>query len=215
MPGVADHLNLGMPADRAAAVCVLLHGRGQSPQVMVDAVVQHLEAPGVAWVLPHAAGDTWYQARAVDPLTPQTRAELAQSLTDLGALLAGLPPGAPVLLAGFSQGACLALEHAFVGGRADAVVALTGCRVGAEGDSRPAVLTPGLPVYLSAGQDDPWIPLSAFAQAVVALGQGGARLRADVVPGRAHEVSRAEVTMLGGVLADLAAGRAPGMGTAR
>jgi phospholipase/carboxylesterase len=79
------------------------------------------------------------------------------------------------------------------------------------GDKRPAALPRDLPVYLSAGDDDPWIPVAAFADAVSELGQGGARLRADVFPGRAHEVSTTEIAMLDGILADLAAGRTPAM----
>jgi phospholipase/carboxylesterase len=115
-------------------------------------------------------------------------------------------------LAGFSQGACLSLEHAFSGKAApDAVVAFTGCRVGLAGDARPTALPRNLPVYLSAGDADPWIPVAAFAEAMSELGQGGARLRADVFPARAHEVSRAEIAMLDAILADLAAGRIPTM----
>jgi phospholipase/carboxylesterase len=76
-------------------------------------------------------------------------------------------------------------------------------------DDRAAALPSGLPVYLSAGSADPWIPVAAFAEAAAALGQAEARLRCDVFPGRAHEVSDAEIAMLDSVLTDLAAGHAP------
>lgn len=214
MPGIADHVRLGAPVAEAEALCVFVHGRGQSPEAMDEAVIRHLRTPGVAHVLPRAADGSWYRALAVDPLTETARAELARSLADLAALVAALraeAPGRPLLLAGFSQGACLALEHAFAGGDADAVAALTGCRVGVAGDARPAALRAGLPVYLTAGQDDPWIALPAFAQAAVELGRGGARLRADVFPGRPHAVAPAEIAMLDAMLADLSAGRTPGM----
>jgi phospholipase/carboxylesterase len=182
---------------------------------MDEAVIRRLSATDVAWHLPRAEGKSWYAARAIDPLTDETRGELALSLGGLGKAVEAArqqADGRPIVVAGFSQGACLSLEHAFTGKAApDAVVAFTGCRVGVAGDKRPDALPRDLPVYLSAGDHDPWIPVAAFADAVSELGQGGARLRADVFPGRPHEVSAAEIAMLDAILADLAAGRVPAM----
>ncbi|RUX41050.1 phospholipase, partial [Mesorhizobium sp. M7A.F.Ca.CA.002.09.1.1] len=73
----------------------------------------------------------------------------------------------------------------------------------------------GMPIYLSGGDADPWIPVSAFADAAQSLGRIGASLRADLFPGRGHEVSDAEIAMLGTILDDLAAGRGPRMEAAR
>jgi phospholipase/carboxylesterase len=182
---------------------------------MEDGVIRRLSALGAAFALPRADAKSWYHARAVDPMTAETRDELALSLQGLARLMAdmrGRSGGVPLVLAGFSQGACLSLEHAFTGRAApDAVVAFTGCRVGTAADGRPAALPSGLPVYLSAGSADPWIPVSAFAAAAAELGQAGARLRCDVFPDRPHEVSDPEIAVLDSVLSDLAAGRPPRM----
>lgn len=215
MPGVADILSLGVDPGRAKVLCVFVHGRSQSPEEMEAAVIRRLSARDVAFALPRAEGKTWYNARAVDPLTDTTRAELANSLDGLATVVSDLrarAPGLPLVLAGFSQGACLSLEHAFTGREApDAVVAFTGCRVGVGGDDRHAALPSGLPVYLSAGSADPWIPVAAFAETAAGLGQAEARLRCDVFPARPHEVSDAEIAMLDSILSDLAAGHAPRM----
>ncbi|MCU0801428.1 MAG: dienelactone hydrolase family protein [Rhodobacteraceae bacterium] len=217
MPGIVDTMTLGAAVGRAKVQCIFVHGRNQSPEEMEVAVIRHLSTPDIAFHLPRAGGKCWYHGLAVDPRSDATNAELAQSLADLAAIVRLVRAlGQPVLLGGFSQGACLSLEHAFSGqDSADAVVAFTGCRVGVPGDARPDSLTEGLPVYLTAGRADPWIPLQAFADAAVALGQGGARLRADVFPARGHAVSLAEIAMLDAMLADLAAGRSPAMGAAR
>lgn len=213
MPGVADILTLGVDPAKAKVLCVFVHGRNWSPEETEAAIIRRLSAADVAYVLPRAGDRTWYNARAIDPLTDGTRAELAASLEGLAAAICDLrarAPGLPLVLAGFSQGACLSLEHAFTGTASpDAVVAFTGCRVGVASDDRPSRLGTGLPVYLSAGSADPWIPVAAFAEAVAELGGAEARLRCDVFPGRAHEVSDAEIAMLDSVLTDLAAGRAP------
>lgn len=213
MPGVADILSLGLDPAKAKVLCIFVHGRGQSPEEMEAAVIRRLSARDVAFALPRAGDKTWYNARAVDPLTDMTRAELAASLQGLAAAVAdlrGKAPDLPLLLAGFSQGACLSLEHGFTGeAPVDAIAAFTGCRVGLVSDDRPAALPSGLPVYLSAGSADPWIPVAAFADTAAALGKAEARLRCDVFPARPHEVSDAEIAMLDSVLSDLASGLVP------
>lgn len=215
MPGIAEIVYLGAAPAKAKALCIFVHGRNQSPEEMEAAVIHRLSAPDVAFALPRAQGKTWYTARAIDPLTAETRAELAQSLADLVRLITDLraqAPGKPLVLAGFSQGACLSVEHAFTGHQPpDALAAFTGCRVGLPGDTRPAKLPSGLPVYLSAGSADPWISVQAFAETAAELARAEARLRCDVFPARPHEVSATEIALLDGILADLAAGHSPRM----
>jgi phospholipase/carboxylesterase len=215
MPGIVDIESLGVAPERAKVLCIFVHGRNQSPEEMEAAVIRRLSTPDVAFALPRADEKTWYQARAVDPRTSLANAELARSLDGLAGLVRRLrasAPGVPLLLGGFSQGACLSLEHAFTGQDSpDAVVALTGCRVGVPGDARPASLGEGLPVYLTGGRADPWIPLEALAETAVELGRCGACLRVDVFPDRGHEVAPAEIAMFDRMLADLAAGRLPAM----
>jgi phospholipase/carboxylesterase len=183
---------------------------------MQSHVVARLSAPSVTFILPRGA---WWDARAVDPLTPVARAQLSDALDHLAAVVAAAratAPKQPILLAGFPQGACLAIEYLCAGlPPPDAVVALTGCRVGVPADGRSASAPAGTPVYLSGGDADPWIPLSAFADAAQSLGARGVKLRADLFPGRAHEVSDAEIGMLDAILVDLAAGRPPAMGADR
>jgi phospholipase/carboxylesterase len=220
MPGIADTLRFGADAQRAAVVCVFVHGRNQTPEEMVEGVLSRCSPDtSVSFVLPRAHDKCWYNALAVNPLTPESRGELARSLDDLAALIErerAAAPGKPLVLAGFSQGACLSIEHAFSGRDApDAVLAFTGCRVGTADDARARQLPEGLPVYVSAGSADPWIPLAAFAQGVAEIGAVGAVLRTDVFPGRAHEVCNAEITMLDSVLADVAQSRSPRFGARR
>ncbi|MCR5856302.1 alpha/beta hydrolase [Mesorhizobium sp. J428] len=215
---VSGALHLG-PRTKAQASCVIVHGRGQSPEEMQSHILARLDAPDVAFVLPRAAKGAWYAAKAVDPLTSGTRAALGAALNQLEADVEEAKaayPGLPLLLAGFSQGACLSLEYAFAGlSGVDALIAFTGCRVGRASDDRPASLRNGLPVYLTGSDADPWIPVTAFAEAALELGRGRAKLRADLFPGRGHEVSDAEIDMMRSVLADLAGGQNIGMAAAR
>ncbi|MBB5754918.1 alpha/beta hydrolase [Prosthecomicrobium pneumaticum] len=212
-------LRRGARGTAAKTVCVFVHGRGQSPEEIEAHVLARLAAPAVAFVLPRAPSGAWYEARAVDPLTPVARAQLSAATDHLAAALAAARaelPGLPLLLAGFSQGACLAIEYVCAGlPPPDALAAFTGCRVGVASDGRPEAAPRGLPVYLSGADADPWIPVAAFADAATSLGRAGAQLRADLFPGREHSVCDAEIAMLAGLLDDLAAGRRPRMEAAR
>lgn len=214
---MGDVLHLGTEISQAKTVCVFVHGRGQSPEEMADHVIRHLPK-GHAYVLPRAADGAWYAARAVDSLTDDTRTALHASLCQLRGVIAAAraETAVPLVLAGFSQGACLSLELACTGqDTPDALVALTGCRVGTPQDVRPHALPRGLPVYLTGGDADPWIPVSAFAEAVADLGHQGASLRVDLFPGRGHEVCAAERAMLADILSDLATGSTPRLAAPR
>ena len=212
-------LRLGAQGGGARAVCVLVHGRGHSPEEMQSHILSRLDTPGVAFVLPRAPGGAWYAAKAVDPLTADTRAALSAALDHLAADVAAARaahPGLPLVLAGFSQGACLSLEYAFAGRPApQALVALTGCRVGVPADDRPQSLPPLLPVYLTGSDKDPWIPDTAFAEAALELGLARAQLRTDLFPDRGHEVSDPEIAMLQRVLDDFCTRSATGMAAPR
>ena len=201
---------LGVPPAKAQVICVFVHGRGQTPEAMDAAVISQLSAGQVAYCLPRADSGAWYAARAVDPLTDVTRAELAASCAHLEGVVQAArkaAPEVPLVVAGFSQGACLVLEWLCAGGtQPGAMFAFTGCRVGHLPDfSTPPALN-GMPLYVTGGDADPWIPVAAFADAITSLGLAGAKLRADLFPGRAHEVSPPEIAMLELTLRELAAG---------
>lgn len=201
---------LGADLAAARAICVFIHGRSQTPEDMQAQVIRHLTSTGVAFALPRSPIKSWYAAKAVDALTDETRAQLTAALDGLADLMAAIRvrSQAPLLLGGFSQGACLSLEYAFRGGKMDALVALTGCRVGTPACARPNAGLDHLPTYLTGSDTDPWIPTYAFAQTFEALSLSRAHLRAESFPGRPHVVSAAEIAVLDQMLATVAP-RAP------
>lgn len=210
---------LGSQARKAQVCCVFLHGRGQSPELMAEHVVARLALPGISVLLPRAPEGRWYEVRAVEPLTEAARLQLDHALDAVDAAIDELlRMGVSmdrIVLAGFSQGACLALEYALRRRRPAALVCLTGCRVGYPVEERPQQLD-GLPVYLSCGDADPWIPLAPFLAAAAQLGEAGARLRVDILPGREHVVADSEIEQLQAVLNQVAASeplQTPGCGS--
>jgi phospholipase/carboxylesterase len=208
---VASPIHSGAGSDDAKVICIVVHGRGQSQADMMASVVDRLDVTGARYALPKSEAAGWYAARAIDPLTDQTQAKLQDGILRVADLIAQekrLAPDCPVLLCGFSQGACLGLEllmrHP---GLVDAACLLTGCRVGGPTDDLPTTSLRNLPVYASCGDDDPWIPVDAYERMLATLTRLGARLRTDMFPGRPHEVSDTEISVLAVMLTSLAADR--------
>ncbi|EJT01935.1 alpha/beta fold hydrolase [Rhizobium sp. CCGE 510] len=202
-------LLLGATPEEALVHCVFIHGRTQSPEDMQEQVISRLGTTGVAYVLPRASGNSWYSARATDVLTDATRQQLEKSVAYIRGLVAGLSGGrkypTPLVIGGFSQGACLAMEYAMRHGPwGGAMANLTGCRVGTSRCEKPFADLDGMPVYLTGSDKDPWIPADAMASAAEALARARARLRCDIVPDRAHEVSKHELTAFEAMLSGLA-----------
>jgi predicted esterase len=148
---------------------------------------------------PAPPGRSWYAGRVHDPL-PETFAERERAAEVVDGLVAALAARGHdrVVLAGFSQGACLVADHLLRRpGRPAAAVVWTGAAFGPPGTSWPAPSGPpplaGLPVLLTNGDADAWVPLTA-TEALASLLRGrGADVELRVQPGRGHEVADDEV----------------------
>lgn len=208
-----DVVTAGKPLAEAAGAAVLIHGRGGTAEDILGLG----EAVGVAelaLLAPRAKDRSWYPQSFLAP-REANEPRLSIGLEQVGALLdrlelEGMPPER-VLLLGFSQGACLALEVAARRGRPlGAVAGLTGGLIGARGE-----LTgyegdlAGTPVFLAAGDPDPHVPWSRVEESAAILGKLGARVRLERYPGRPHTVGAGEVEAVRGLAAAMTAGEPP------
>lgn len=195
---LAPVIHHGPRLEDATIAVVALHGRDLGAPNALE-LARRIDAPGVAFVIPEAADRTWYPGSFMAPLaTNQPRLDQALAavdglVRDLGA--SGFDPSRIVLL-GFSQGACLALEwfarHPVqVGG----VIAFTGGLIGPPGTRWAATpRIPGTSVLLTTSDVDTWVPLARVQETEAALTARGARVELDVITGRSHEVSDREIT---------------------
>jgi phospholipase/carboxylesterase len=97
----------GVPLEAARMAALLVHGRDQDEREMLD-VAARLGVAEVAYVLPIAAGRSWYPGRYFDPL-PVNEPWLERALDACDAAVArahraGMPDER-IVVAGFSQGA--------------------------------------------------------------------------------------------------------------
>jgi phospholipase/carboxylesterase len=188
----------GAPLDTAERAVLLLHGRDLGPEHMDEHVVRPLGLGGVAYLAPTAPGRSWYpfgfavRRVANEPALSRALDAVAAALDEIGS--SGFPRSRTYLL-GFSQGACVALEHVV---RHDAdlagLVAFTGALIGAPEEVAPITQSlTGLPVYLSVGEADHWVPRQRTAEAAIALRAAGAEVSFEVFPDAEHVIRAAEI----------------------
>ncbi|HEV8634072.1 MAG TPA: alpha/beta hydrolase [Chloroflexota bacterium] len=187
----------GAPLEGARAAVVALHGRGATAESILE-LAEHLPTPGVAWLAPQAAGNTWYPYPFTAPIS-SNEPFLTSALESVGAVVrrveaAGVPAEKTVLL-GFSQGACLALEYAARNARRyGGVVGLSGGLIGPDGTTwpYPANLA-GTPVFLGCSDVDAHIPRARVEESAGVLARLGGAVTARLYPGMGHTVNEDEL----------------------
>ncbi|MBX5442261.1 MAG: phospholipase [Solirubrobacteraceae bacterium] len=190
----AEEIVAGRPLPACAVAVVALHGRGQDPRRLREQLAVPLGVDGAAVVLPAAPGGTWYPGRYADP-PAANEPWLTRALDACAAALdrvaaAGVPPQRTVL-AGFSQGACVAATLlARRGRRLGGAAILTGAIVG---DPLVEPRLDGLPVVVTCSRRDPWIALADAARTADALTAAGADVRFLPRDDPEHRIAPADV----------------------
>jgi len=202
----------GAPLARAKAAVIMVHGRGASAEDIL-ALADVLAQPDLAYLAPQAAGHSWYPYPFTAPVD-RNEPWLSSALRTIERLLDRLGDSGfsseRVVLLGFSQGACLALEYAARHARRYAgVVGLSGGLIGPEGTPRdyPGSLA-GTPVFLGCSDVDPHIPLARVRESTAVLRRLDAVVSERIYPGMGHGINDDEIGVVRGLLAPLVQTRA-------
>jgi phospholipase/carboxylesterase len=192
----------------AAVAAVLVHGRDQDPDYMLEQVVARLGLDDdVAFVLPRAADRSWYPGRFYDPMEDNEPC-LGWSLAAIEAAVARARGGGRALpsiaLVGFSQGACIVAEHLARSPQPyGAAAILTGALFGRPADRMPVGSLGDLPMFFGIARDDDWIPVDAVRDTVQAFRRAGARCDLHVYDDPEHGINHDEIVAVRSLLTDL------------
>ena len=197
----AEIVHDGAEPSEATRALVLLHGRGATAEGMLDlarALIDGLpDGPdgGESWALiaPQADGGVWYPERFLAPLDANqphldgARALVHRLLDELAA--AGLD-ASRVVLGGFSQGACLALDVAAQRGETfGGLIGFSGGLIGPPGTDFGVQRLDGTPVLLTCHDADPHIPLVRVEETARALARAGADVTTRLYRGALHTIN--------------------------
>ena len=187
-------LHYGAPIVQARRVAIFIHGRGASAEDILG-LAPELRTDDVAYLAPQAAGHTWYPYSFLSPI-PQNEPGITSALGVIARLVdsADLGSGRVVIL-GFSQGACLALEFAARNTRRyAAVVALSGGLIGPPGTPRdyPGSME-NTPVFIGCSDVDPHIPVERVRESAEVFRRMGAAVDERIYPGMGHTINQDEL----------------------
>lgn len=183
----------GPELERARRVVIAIHGRSAT----ADAILRHTEEligsdPEVCIVAPQAPNNLWYGARYNDSrerIGPELTLARAESSAVLQRVLER-SLGAPVLLFGFSQGACLALDlFAEFSDGLSGIAALSGACIGLPEEwPVPRRPNPGTPVLLGASREDPWVSREDIERTAKHFSEAGCSVKLALISGSQHRL---------------------------
>ncbi|CAN5556915.1 dienelactone hydrolase family protein [soil metagenome] len=190
-------LRAGEALESATSAMILLHGRGAGADDILP-LADQIGADGMVYLAPQAAGSTWYPFSFLMPID-QNEPFLSSALATVGRLVstvedAGIPLER-IVLAGFSQGACLACEFAARNAaRYGAVLGFSGGLIGADETPRDySGSLSGTPVFLGCSDIDPHIPLARVETTAEIMDRLGGSVDKRIYPGMAHTINRDEI----------------------
>ena len=194
-------VRLGPDPGEARLAAVLVHGRDQDDAVTRD-LATRLHLDDVSYVLPVATERSWYPGRYFDPLDT-LEPHLGSALSAIGrAVAAAGVPDEQLVLAGFSQGACLVAEYlARQGPRPfHGAAILTGSLLGAPAERAQPRIAPGLPMAVASSRYDDWISLQDALDTAERFRRAGATVSVTTLEDRIHHISDEAVTQLRALL---------------
>lgn len=202
--------HLGAPIHDAVGVVILTHGRGGSAEDML-ALAGAFDRPRFHFRAPHAAARTWYPYSFLAPLE-ENEPHLSEALATIDAVVQDVErtgvSSERIVLGGFSQGACLALEFAARHARRyGGLIGLSGGLIGPEGTPRDyAGSLDGTPTFLGCSDVDPHVPAWRLHETADVLEELGATVTLRIYPGMGHTVSADEIVHIQALLDGLERG---------
>lgn len=187
----------GKPLAEAKAAMILVHGRGATAPSILS-LSQELDHPDLAYLAPQAANYTWYPYSFLAPLD-HNEPGLSSGLAKIGELVArveaaGIPPE-KIIIAGFSQGACLASEFVARNARRyGGLLVFSGGVIGPPGTSRDYEGSlEGTRVFLGCSDIDPHIPEARVHESAGVFERLGAQVVEKIYSGMGHTIVPDEI----------------------
>lgn len=183
----------GAPLADAGKVVLLIHGRHANGPAILP-LAERLAMDGLSFLAPDADTGSWYPGAFMAPLITN-EPYLTRSLDRLGSIYRsveklGFGPER-IVLAGFSQGACLSLEYAarhprYYGG----ILGFSGGLIGPDPMLRDDLGSfEATRVFLGCSEKDPFIPAKRVLDTAEHLDKYGAAVITRLYPGSDHIIN--------------------------
>lgn len=196
MTAISEVLHQGPLITKATKALILLHGRGGTAKGILS-LADSLCDDNFYIAAPQAVDNVWYPYSFLkeESLNEPYLSLSVKGIKDLIDQIATHIPKHQIFIAGFSQGACLALEiSARFATKYGGIAAFTGGLIGStideekyQGDFE------GTKVFISNGDHDPHIPLIRSEQSKELMEKQGAHVTLKVYEGTPHTITEDEI----------------------
>lgn len=187
----------GAPLGQAPAAVIMVHGRNAAPANILD-LARRFDRASLTYLAPAAAGGTWYPYGFMAEIA-SNEPGLSSGLAVLTSLVSRVEDTglarSRIVLAGFSQGACLTSEFAIRNpSRYGGILIFTGGAIGPEGAAWNSTGDfEGTPIFLGCSDRDAHVPESRARETADHFSKLGARVTLRIYPGMGHVVNDDEI----------------------
>ncbi len=189
----------------AKAVMIMIHGRGATAASILE-LAEEFNNNDFAYLAPQANNTTWYPYRFIDPVEanePNLSSALQMIDTLVKYLIDNEFPESKIVLLGFSQGACLALEYAARNPRNyGAVIGLSGGLIGPMGKefSFDGSFSKETKVFLGCSDTDFHIPVERVHETAEVFRTMGAGVSKEIYESMGHTINDDEIERVSRIL---------------
>ena len=187
----------GAPLGPGTPVVILVHGRNAAPPNILD-LARRWDRPDLTYLAPSAAGRTWYPNSFMADI-PGNEPGISSGLSVLASLVARVEAAgvarSRIVIAGFSQGACLASEFAIRhASRFGGLLIFSGGAIGPAGTTwHYEGRFDGTPVFLGCSDQDAHVPESRVRETADVFAGMGAAVTLRIYPRMGHLVNDDEI----------------------
>lgn len=187
----------GTPLEQADKALIMIHGRGGTAENILE-VSKYLNISGFAVVAPQAYNNSWYPLSFMAP-TDQNEPWLTSALDLLREVEKDLNEkgilSENIYFFGFSQGACLTLEHITRNAkRYGGAVAIIGGLIGETLNTGDYITDfAETPVFIGTSDPDPHVPLERVERTVEILRYKNANVKLEVYENSGHTILQEEI----------------------
>lgn len=197
-------LQSGAAKNEAKAVMIMLHGRGATAESILS-FADKFVFPNVTYLAPQAKVNTWYPYRFIEP-REKNEPGITSGLQLIESIISQLNQKGfsteKIILFGFSQGACLALEYAArnphkYGG----IIGLSGGLIGDKLNySNYTGSFHQTHVFLGCSEIDFHIPIERVKETTKIFKLLNASVIEKIYPGMDHTINEEEIEIVSGMI---------------
>jgi phospholipase/carboxylesterase len=190
----------GEDSAKAKAAVIMMHGRGSGAEEILS-LAEEFPDEGFVFAAPQAENNTWYPYSFLYPIE-QNEPGITSGLKKIESVILELTkkeiPNEKIMLLGFSQGACLALEFsARHPARYGGIIGLSGGLIGQKIiDEKYTGNLDHTPVFLGCSDVDPHIPLERVSHSAEIFIKLNGNVEKRIYKNMHHTINKDEISYI-------------------